>query len=126
MQEIAKIDEKGRLLIPSGIRKAAGLEIGVDVLIKLEADSVLLSAVTEKEIYKMRIVMDDSPGTLARIADLLGESGFDIIMSESRSLSRQKIAQWDITGKYAGDLSLLCDKIKGFEFVSDVIIKDGV
>jgi AbrB family looped-hinge helix DNA binding protein len=123
MQELSKVDEKGRMLIPSGIRKAIGLEPGVEVLIGVDGRRVVLSPVLDKKFYEMKIVMRDLPGTLAKIAKFLSDNRFDIIMSESRSLERTKTAEWDITGKYNGDLSALADKLKALDFISDVIIK---
>jgi AbrB family looped-hinge helix DNA binding protein len=123
MQEISRIDEKGRLLIPSGIRKVLGLEPGMEVVLGVEGKTAVLSPVFDKRVYEMRIIMGDAPGTLARIAEFLSGEGFDIIMSESRSLERERSAEWDITGKYSGDFSKLVSKLKRLDFISRVITK---
>ncbi len=123
MQEISRIDEKGRLLIPSGVRKVIGLQSGVEVLVSVEGRTAVLSPVFDKRVYGMRIVMGDAPGTLARIAEFLSKEGFDIIMSESRSLERERSAEWDVTGKYGGDLSSLARKLRELDFVSKVTIE---
>jgi len=123
MQEISKMDEKGRLLMPSGVRKALGLQSGVEVLVAVDGRTAVVSPIFDKRVYEMRIIMGDAPGTLAKIARFLSDQGFDIIMSESRSLEREKSAEWDVTGKYSGDLSSLARKLRRLSFVSDVIIK---
>jgi len=123
MQEISRIDEKGRLLVPSDIRKALGLEPGVEVLVGVEGRTAVVSPVFDKRVYELKIVMSDAPGTLAKIASFLSKEGFDIIMSESRSLERERSAEWDVTGKYKGDLSSLVGKLRRLDFVSGVIIK---
>lgn len=123
MQEITRVDEKGRLLVPAGIRKVIGLESGVEALISVEGKTAVISPVFEKKACELRIVMGDKPGTLAKAAALLSREGFDIIMSESRSLEREKNAEWDITGKYKGDLSSLASKLRKLESVTEVIIK---
>ncbi len=123
MQEISKVDEKGRLLIPSGIRKAIGLEPGVEVVISVDGKIASLSPVFDKRIYDMKIIMGDKPGSLARIAEFLSKEGFDIIMSESRSLERERSAEWDVTGRYSGDFSKFVSKLKALKFVSNVITK---
>jgi len=120
MQEISKVDEKGRLLIPSGVRKVLGLEPGVEVLVGVEGKKAIISPVFDSKTYSMRVIMGDSPGTLARIAAFLSKEGFDIIMSESRSLERERSAEWYITGRYGGDFSKLVRKLKALEFVSGV------
>ncbi len=111
------------MLIPAGIRKAVNLDTGMEVLIAVEGRTAVISPVFDKKVCGMRIIMGDAPGTLARIADFLSKEDFDIIMSESRSLEREKSAEWDVTGKYSGDLSSLARKLRRLEFVSDVIIK---
>jgi len=123
MQEISRIDEKGRVLIPAGIRKAINLDTGMEVLIAVEGRSAVISPVFDERVYEMRIIMGDAPGTLAKTARFLSEQGFDIIMSESRSLEREKSAEWDVTGKYSGDLSSLARKLRKMGFVSKVILK---
>jgi len=123
MQEISRMDEKGRLLVPSDIRRAIGLEPGVEVVVSVDGKVATLSPVFDKKVYDLRIIMGDKPGSLARIADFLSKEKFDIIMSESRSLERAKSAEWDITGKYSGDFSNLVSKLKALEFVSDVYTK---
>ncbi len=123
MQEISRVDEKGRLLIPSDIRKALGLEPGVEALVGVEGKRAVISPIFDKRVYDIRIIMGDAPGTLAKIAAFLSKEGFDIIMSESRSLERERSAEWDLTGKYSGDFSSLVRKLKALGFVSEVIVK---
>jgi bifunctional DNA-binding transcriptional regulator/antitoxin component of YhaV-PrlF toxin-antitoxin module len=123
MQEISRIDEKGRLLIPSGIRKSLGLDASMEVVISLEGKVATLSPVFDKKVYEMRVIMGDAPGSLAKIAELLSREDFDIIISESRSLEREKKAEWSLTGKYDGDFKALACKLKRLDFVSNVITK---
>lgn len=123
MQEISRVDEKGRLLIPSDIRKALGLEPGVEALVGVEGKRAMISPVFDKKVYDIKIIMGDTPGTLAKIAALLSKEGFDIIMSESRSLERERSAEWDLTGKYKGDLSSLVRKLKASGLAADVVVK---
>ena len=123
MQEISRVDEKGRLLIPSDIRKALGLEPGVEALVGVEGKRAMISPVFDKKVYDIKIIMGDTPGTLAKIAALLSKEGFDIIMSESRRLERERSAEWDLTGKYKGDLSSLVRKLKASGLAADVVVK---
>jgi len=123
MQEKSKIDGKGRLLLPKGVRRALGLEEGSEIVISLEGRRAVLSPVFDENIVEMRIIMGDAAGTLAKIAEFLSKNKFDIIMSESRSLERAKNAEWDVVGKFKGDLSSLVSKLIGMEYVKDVILK---
>jgi len=112
-------------LIPSGIRQALGLEPGVEVLVGVDGKIATLSPVLgpRSTVYSMRIIMGDKPGSLAKIAAFLSKEGFDIIMSESRSLERERSAEWDVTGKYSGDFSSLAGKLRKLEFITQVIVK---
>jgi AbrB family looped-hinge helix DNA binding protein len=123
MQEISKIDEKGRLLIPLGIRKALGIEPGMEIVVGLDGKTATISPVFDKKVYEMKVVMGDAPGSLAKIAKFLSKEGFDIIMSESRSLERERKAEWNLVGKYKGDFSKLLRKLKALDFVSEVKIR---
>jgi AbrB family looped-hinge helix DNA binding protein len=123
MQSLTKIDEKGRLLIPSDIRRSLGLEPGREALISIEGKRAVLSPVFEEKTYELKVTMGDAPGTLAKIADFLSKNKFDIIMSESRSLERERSAEWIVTGKYDGDLSLLVGKLRKLDFVTNVVGK---
>ncbi len=120
MQEIGKIDEKGRLLIPLSIRRAVGLETGMEVVIAVNKGGALISPIPDTKVYGVRIVMSDVPGSLARIARILSREGFDIIMSESRSLEREKKAEWCLTGKYDKDFSNIINKLRRLDFVYEV------
>jgi len=127
MQERTVVDEKGRILIPHGIRKMLGLEAGKEVVISCDetGKKATLSPTMGEETIDLRIRMDDEHGTLAKIAAFLASENFDIIMSESRSLEREKTAEWLVVGKYDGDLALLMNKLREFAYVKGVDIKNS-
>jgi len=125
MDEITKIDGKGRLLMPSEMRKALGIDTGMQVLLSCEPGEkkAMLTPIMDKTVYDLKIKMGDRHGSLAKIADFLAKQGFDIIMSESRSLEREKSAEWSLTGKYEGDFSKLAEKLNKLDFVVSVDTK---
>lgn len=121
MQERIKIDAKGRVLIPSGIRKGMGVDSGSEVLVSYDPDSkkAVITPLFDQDVVELVIMMSDEKGTLAKIAAFLSEAGFDIIMSESRSLERIKSAEWRVIGKYSGYPALLVKNLKNYSFVTD-------
>ena len=52
MTEITKVSTKGQVVIPSGIRKELGLEIGTSVLVTRMEDFVLLKKINVPDMKK--------------------------------------------------------------------------
>jgi bifunctional DNA-binding transcriptional regulator/antitoxin component of YhaV-PrlF toxin-antitoxin module len=95
---IAKLDSKGRLLIPSHIRRFLNVDDGTEVIILPENDKAearILPLVRDKTA-EFRITMADSPGSLALIAEILAKYNINVLMSKSRSVVKGKVAQLDL------------------------------
>jgi bifunctional DNA-binding transcriptional regulator/antitoxin component of YhaV-PrlF toxin-antitoxin module len=95
---ISKLDSKGRLLIPSHIRKFLSVDEGTEVIIlpdNEKAEARILPLVRDKTA-EFRITMADSPGSLALIADTLARYNVNVLMSKSRSIVKGKLAEWDL------------------------------
>ncbi len=95
---ITCFDSKGRLLIPSHIRKFMRVEGGTEVVIIPEDDKRQMRVIplVNGKTAEIRLLLDDTPGSLARAARLLSESGLDIIISESRTMAKGRLAEWDV------------------------------
>jgi len=96
--EIAKVDSKGRLQLPSSLREFLNLKPGSDVLLSLDepGQRLILTPSSEKALVSIRIAIGDSPGSLAKMAQVLASSGGDLVSSQSRSLSRGRAAEWQV------------------------------
>lgn len=111
---ITRIDSKGRILIPIHIRKMLGADDGTEIMIIPEHDrsQVRMLPLVREKTAEVRILMNDVPGSLAHIADALAAHNVNIIMSESRTIMKGKVAEWDIiidTSEANGSV----DKLKG-------------
>ncbi|RLJ07732.1 MAG: hypothetical protein DRP12_01720 [Candidatus Aenigmatarchaeota archaeon] len=95
---ISKVDSKGRLLIPNHIRKDLGIETGTEIVIIPDGDkgeARILPLVKEKTA-KFRFLLTHVPDSLATVASLLAEYNINIVMSESRTIIKNKLAEWDV------------------------------
>ena len=119
---IAKLDSKGRLLIPSHIRRFLSVDEGTEVIIlpdSEKAEARILPLVKDKTA-EFRITMADSPGSLALIAEVLAKYNVNVLMSKSRSLIKGKIAQWDLIVDTSGCNGKL-ERMKGSLLDSSLI-----
>ena len=95
---IVKLDSKGRVLIPIHIRKFLNVDDGTELIIVEDNDKMqvrVLPLIKEKTA-ELRFMIGDMPGSLAFIADTLANYNINIIMSESRTLVKGKMAEWDV------------------------------
>jgi len=102
MQEsnVAKVDSKGRVLIPLSLRDAVKIREGMFVTLVANSDRreirVSPLAYPSAKIAEIRIDIPDIPGALAKIAKILADCNVDLLASESRTLERRKLAEWTV------------------------------
>ncbi len=96
---LAKLDGRGRVIIPASFREALGLKEGSNVLLRIDEKNNLLLilpfASNFDELAKIELVMGDAPGTLAKILSILASSNIDLIRSESTAQERGRSAEWN-------------------------------
>lgn len=93
---IAKIDSKGRILLPVHIRRSLTVDDGTEFVVFPEDGYVKILPLLKGKTTELRFLLTDAPGSLAEVAKTLADYGVNIILSQSRSLPRQKLAEWDI------------------------------
>ena len=100
MNEIIRLDTRGRLVIPNEFRERLALKEGDEVIMSLDekTDTLVISPTygKPKDLVKLEIEFGDTPGSLAKIAKKLADLKIDLIMTESKSSQRGKRARWDI------------------------------
>lgn len=127
---VTRFDSKGRLLIPSHIRKKLKAEEGTDVVIipDDEKRNVKIIPLVKGRTAEIRFLLEDVPGSLSKVANLLSQSDLDIILSESKTLTKGKLAEWDVMVDVSGcdDLEELKKKALKLDDVKKVeILRDG-
>ncbi|MBI5347612.1 MAG: ACT domain-containing protein [Candidatus Aenigmarchaeota archaeon] len=90
--DIAKMDRKGRVTIPSYIREGMGIEDGIELIISLDGKILKVIPIVAEKNAEIYVSMKDVPGMLSRIINALSKNSVDIIFSQSHTPERGKIA----------------------------------
>lgn len=122
---IVKLDSKGRILIPIHIRKFLSVDDGTELIIVEDNDKaqVRMLPLVKEKTAELRFMIGDMPGALAHIADTLADYNINIIMSESRTLVKGKMAEWDVivdTSESSGTLEQFKKEVVESGKVNDV------
>jgi AbrB family looped-hinge helix DNA binding protein len=102
LSKIVKLDSKGRILIPSNIRSGLGLSKGMYLMIHADLNEkearLIPFADPKAKLLNFKITISDAPGALAKAASILAKHDVDLLSSESRTIQRGKIAEWNAIG----------------------------
>ncbi|OIO20983.1 hypothetical protein COV61_02280 [Candidatus Micrarchaeota archaeon CG11_big_fil_rev_8_21_14_0_20_47_5] len=95
---IAKVDERGRLIIPASFREILNIAENSSVLLTLNTEkkalAVLPFASAGERLYSVRLALSDAPGSLSKVLLLLASEGVDLVQSESVASERGRKALW--------------------------------
>ena len=96
-QSIAKVDPKGRVLIPVHLRNQLGIEEGTEMIIVPDGDKpqMKIFPLVKNKTAEIRLVLRNSPGSLASVANILTSHQLDVILSESKRIGTD-ITEWKI------------------------------
>ncbi|MCD6410163.1 MAG: ACT domain-containing protein [Candidatus Verstraetearchaeota archaeon] len=98
LSEIARVDAKGRITIPSKAREYLGLTEGSYVVLTLypERKEIVVSplSVAGSEVVEFKISIEDRPGSLAEVARILGNLNIDLALTHSRTVRKGELAEW--------------------------------
>jgi len=122
---ITKIDSKGRILIPFHIREYIGLEEGSEVVIINNGSKELkVFPLFKGRNAEIHIIMADVVGSLGEIAKTIAKHNIDIIMGESKTIDRGKLAEWVVLADTTRceNIKRLRDDLKSLKIVKDVKI----
>jgi len=92
---IVKLDSKGRILIPYHIRELLDMDSGSEFIIMSNYNGeVKLLPMVKGKTAEIRILMEDKPGNLTQLTQLLGKANVDIVMSQLKVIERGHLAEW--------------------------------
>jgi AbrB family looped-hinge helix DNA binding protein len=102
---VARLDEKGRLIIPAAYREVLNLRENSHVLLTLNTEknslSLLPFAAAGDDLCRLHVSLSDAPGSLSRVLAILAKSGVDLVQSESIASDRGRSAEWRATADFS-------------------------
>lgn len=111
---IISIDARGRIVIPKVVRETLGLEPNSQLYLVADAESKTITitpmGLNVKNPYKFKIIMEDTPGSLAKIAQTFGNLGISLVYGQAMTLIKNKTALWTLIAPKPENISL--DELK--------------
>lgn len=112
--KIISIDNRGRIVIPQIVRKSLGLTTNSQLMMVSDSETkeIRITPVglgDESKLIKLKVIMEDIPGALAKLATTFGNLGLSMIYSEAVIVEKDKTAVWTVISE-APDFEL--DKMK--------------
>ena len=96
MESLVKVDSKGRMLIPSSLRKKLRINNGTEmVLMHGKEDNLLrIMPLSNGKIVKCSVSVSNSPGSLSSVMEMLEMLNAGVMMSESRKFMGKDVSEW--------------------------------
>ncbi|WP_440060142.1 AbrB/MazE/SpoVT family DNA-binding domain-containing protein [Thermogladius sp. 4427co] len=127
MEELVRVDSKGRITIPLTIREALDIREGMYVIVvgdKEKKEIVITPLPASARLIKLIMKIEDRPGVLAEITKYLADYGLDIVMTKCIVIKRGELAECEIVADVSRtDLrqpNILVEKLKMLEPVKNV------
>lgn len=92
---VVRLDSKGRIIIPYHIRELLDIEEGAEfVIISHENGEIKMVPLLKGNTAEINVHVEDTPGNLAKITELLARHNISIIMSQLKIIERGHLAEW--------------------------------
>lgn len=112
--KIITIDNRGRIVLPLVTRKNLGLTTNSQLMLvsdseKKEIRITPIGLKSEGNLVKLRVIMKDIPGALAKILDIFAEEEISLVYSEAVIVEKDKTAVWTAISESSKDMDKLKD-----------------
>jgi len=99
--KIISIDNRGRIVIPQIVRKSLGLTTNSQLMMVSDSETkeIRITPVglgDESKLIKLKVIMEDIPGALAKLATTFANLGLSMIYSEAVIIEKDKTAVWTV------------------------------
>lgn len=110
--KIITIDNRGRIVLPLVTRKNLGLTTNSQLMLVSDSETkeIRISPIglkSEGNLVKMKLIIKDVPGALAKILDIFAEEGISLVYSEAVIVEKDKTAVWTAISESPKDIEIL-------------------
>ncbi len=97
--KIITIDNRGRIVLPLVTRKNLGLTTNSQLMLVSDSETkeiriTPIGLKSDGNLVKIRVLMKDTPGALAKILDIFAEEEINLMYSEAVIIEKDKSAVW--------------------------------
>jgi bifunctional DNA-binding transcriptional regulator/antitoxin component of YhaV-PrlF toxin-antitoxin module len=115
--KIISIDNRGRIVLPLVTRKNLGLTTNSQLMLVSDSETKEIRITPiglrdESNLVKVRVIMKDVPGALAKLLDIFAEEGLSLVYSEAVIVEKDKTAVWTAISENPRDLERLTKILK--------------
>jgi len=95
--KIITIDNRGRIVLPLVTRKNLGITTNSQLMLVSDSETKEIRITPiglrdESNLVKLKVVMKDIPGALAKLLDIFAEEGLSLVYSEAVIVEKDKTA----------------------------------
>ncbi|MFX1417561.1 MAG: hypothetical protein ACFE9N_01440 [Promethearchaeota archaeon] len=115
--KIISIDNRGRIVLPLVTRKNLGLTTNSQLMLVSDSETKEIRITPiglrdESSLIKVRVIMKDVPGALAKILDIFAEESLSLVYSEAVIVEKDKTAVWTAISENPHDVDRLTKILK--------------
>ncbi len=109
--KIITIDNRGRIVLPLVTRKNLGLTTNSQLMLVSDSETKEIRITPiglrdEGNLIKIKVLMKDIPGALAKVVDIFAEEGLSLVYSEAVIVEKDKTAVWTAISESPEDIEM--------------------
>jgi AbrB family looped-hinge helix DNA binding protein len=125
MDSIVKVDSKGRVLIPSGVRRSMKIQDGSELILMNAKDQkhISMMPLSKEKTVKLSISVTNSECRVSTLLEMLDSLNAGVLVSESRNLVSQGTTEWTFildTTKMTSEPKFIREKLSALGYVKTV------
>ena len=110
--KIITIDNRGRIVLPLVTRKNLGLTTNSQLMLVSDSETKEIRITPiglrdESNLVKVKVVMKDVPGALAKLLDIFAQESISLVYSEAVIVEKGKSAVWSAISENPNDVDRL-------------------
>ena len=110
--KIITIDNRGRIVLPLVTRKNLGLTTNSQLMLVSDSETKEIRITPiglrdESNLVKIKVVIKDIPGALAKLLDIFAQEAINLVYSEAVIVERGVRAEWTAISENPSDINQL-------------------